>query len=214
MEENIWKKIFQSVAKRMPRKTSAKDVAGELEEVFEGEKRGFVKQVFEALGGVNGEHSIDDLPAVVSDFQNRTCVEALRDSLGEIRGGRTPEDDKMDEAALRAEIHSEAGKFQSGVAAQIKVALVGLSRFVFGKDSVGDVIETRETEEEMKSVMKEEYDRRAALLEKALPIIESQDKSFADEVRTVIGTWPTVAEESTRPPDEQNPTKGDEPEIE
>jgi hypothetical protein len=214
VEESIWKKVFQSVANRFPRNTAARDVAGELEEVLKDEKRGFLARVFEALGGVSQEATVNNLPAVIADFKNRTRVEALRDSLGEIRGEGTDEYDNLDEEALRAEIRSDAGKFQSGVIAQTKLALVGLSRFVFGKDAVGDDIETKEEAEEMKSVLKDEYEGRGALLEKALPIIESQDPAFADEVRKVIGTWPKVPVQSIRPPAQQKSTKGDEPKIE
>ncbi len=213
VEEKIWKKVFQSVAKRLPRKKAAKEVALELEEVLEGEKRGFVKRVFEALGGVNREPTVDNLPAVISDFQNQARVEALRDSLGEIRGGRTPEHDSMDEAALRAEIQSEAGKFQSGVAAQTKVALVGLSRYLFGKGAASDVIESKENEEEMKSVLKDEYDRRAVLMKKALPIIDSQEPALAEELRKVIGNWPEDPTQVMAPPDPQKSTQGEQPKI-
>jgi hypothetical protein len=209
VEENIWKKVFQSVAKRFPRSSEAKDVEVEFEGFLQDEKRGFLARVFGALGGSNRETSVENLPVVIADFQSRTRVEALRESLAEIRGGRTDDGDKMDEEVIRAEIRSDAGKFQSGVLAQTKVALLGLSRFVFGKDSVGDVIETKETEEEMKSVLKDEYDRRAALLEKALPILESQDTALADEVRKVIGTWPKVPAQLIRPSDQQKSTKND-----
>jgi hypothetical protein len=214
LEENIWKKVFQSVAKRFPRSSEAKDVEVELEGFLQDEKRGFLARVFGALGGSNREISVENLPVVIEEFQSRTRVEALRESLAEIRGGRTDDGDKMDEEAIRAEIRSDAGKFQSGVVAQTKVALLGLSRFVFGKESVGGVIETKETEEEMKSVLKDEYDRRAALLEKALPILESQDTAFADEVRKVIGTWPKVPAQSIRPSDQQKSTENEEPKFE
>jgi hypothetical protein len=214
VEEKIWKKVFQSVAKRLPRKKAAKEVALELEEVLEGEKRGFVKRVFEALGGVNREPTIDNIPAVVSDFQNRTRIEALRDSLGEIRGGKTDEYENLDEEALRAQIRSDVGKFQSGVLAQTKVALVGLSRYLFGKGAASSVIESKENEEEMKSALKDEYDLRAALMKKALPLIESQEPAFAEEVRKVIGTWPEVTTQVIVPQDPQKSTKGDEPKIE
>lgn len=214
VKENVWKNVFQSVAKRFPRSSEAKDVEVELEGFLQDEKRGFLARVFGALGGSNRETSVENLPVVIADFQSRTRVEALRESLAEIRGGRTDDGDKMDEEAIRAEIRSDAGKFQSGVMAQTRVALVGLSRFVFGKDSVGDVIETKGTEEEMKSVLKDEYDRRAALLEKALPILESQDTAFADEVRKEIGTWPKVSAQSIRPSDQQKSTENDEPKFE
>lgn len=213
VEENIWKKVFQSVAKRLPRNTAAKDVAGELEEVLRDEKRGFLARVFEALGGAQHEPTVNNLPAVVVDFQDRTRVDALRDSLGEIRGRRMNEFDDLDEERLRAEIRSDAGKFQSGVVAATKVALVGLSRYVFGKNAVGDLIETKEEEEQMKSVLKKEYDRRAALLERALPIIEGQDSAFADEVRNLIGSWPKGFVQGIDPEESQKQTSGDEPKF-
>ncbi len=214
VEESIWKKVFQTVAKRLPRNTAAKDVARELEEVLKDEKRGFLARVFEGLGGVNREATVDNLPAVVAEFQTRTRVEALRDSLREIRGGRMDEYGDLDEEGLRAEIRSDAEKFQSGVVAQIKVALVGLSRFVFGKDAVGDVIETKENEEEMKAVLKAEYDKRADLLKRVLPMIESQEPAYAEEVRAVIGTWREVPAEVIDPArDKEKATKGEDPKI-
>ncbi len=126
-------------------------------------------------------------------------AEALRDGLvlavSKIRGVEVAEISGSDDSELAAEIEMNASKFKQGVIGQTRVALEGLTHFVFGSRLGKWLIGKGKTEEELKSVLKDEFVRRGdaeLVLEKALPILVRNDQELAETARKIIGGRPQL----------------------
>jgi hypothetical protein len=166
--------------------------------------------VFEFFGKVapagKGDVEIrQDLVDAKTEYESGVRVEALRDTLGQIQGGRTPETKEMGEDGLKTQIQKEVGKFHGGVATQTRVALEGLTRHIFGNSLANYLIGTKKEEAELKAVLKDEYDRlrQADLqLEQALNIIKQNDATLGKEAGKIIDARPKAPEmkKPTLPP--------------
>lgn len=166
--------------------------------------------VFESFGKVapsgKGDAGIrQDLEDAKNEYETSVRSEILRDTLGQVQGGRTPEIEGVGEDGLKIQIQKEVGDFRGGVAAQTRVALEGLTRHIFGNSLANYLIGSKKEEAELKSVLKDEYDRlgQAELqLEKALTIIKKNNATLGEEAGKIIDARPKVPEKTktTKPP--------------
>jgi hypothetical protein len=98
---------------------------------------------------------------------------------------------------LIAAIETEALKFRVGLVAQTKEAVIGLARYVFGGPLTLFFRGKTESVEEMKDLVKAEFDRRGDAerhLELALPVLDLHASKIADEARKTISARPKVSE--------------------
>ena len=200
-----WKKVLRLLGAKVPDgaiPAEMKIVGGNAltQRIAQGIADGVaagMASVFRLLGSEipSGQDVNQALTVAKENYESASRVESLRNTLGVVRGGRTPEIGRMEEDALQVEIIKESERFHDGVAAQTREALVGLTRFVFGKNLANYLIGKNSGEADLKSELKKEFHRRGEAelhLEKALPILAKHAPDLAKEARGIIEARPKM----------------------
>lgn len=185
-ETKALKSLAEAALKKFTSDLIAKGVSEGLALVFQF----FGKEVPIGKRGLELQKKLEDAK---QEYESGVRLEALKENLGLIQGGRTQEIDKLSVDGLKNKIQTQAGKFRAGVAVQTRVALKGLARHVFGERIADHLIGSKIGEEELKSVIKGEFDRRGQAelkLEMAMPIIKESDGVLWEEARKIMDARP------------------------
>jgi hypothetical protein len=201
-------KVLKSCAEAALKKRASDFIAQGIGEGLEVVFRFFGKEV--PIGKRNSEIQ-KELVAAKKEYESGIRLEALRENFGFIQGERTQEIEKLSVDELKEQIQSQAGNFRGGVAAQTRVALEGLARHVFGNRIANHLIGSKKEEEELKSVIKDEFDRRGQAelkLEMAMSIIKESDGGLWEEAMKIIEARPKPPEKPNKsqpqaPPSDQ-----------
>ncbi|MEO8615908.1 MAG: hypothetical protein ABI600_12265 [Luteolibacter sp.] len=183
-------KMLESFAEAALKKRVTDFIANGISEGLELVFRFFGKEV--PIGKRNAEIQKELLDAN-KEYESRLLLKTLRENLLLIQGEGTQDIEKLSVERLKEEIQTKAAKFREGVAAQTRVALEGLARHVFGGRIANHLIGSKKEEEELKSVIKDEFDRRGQAelkLEMAMPTIKERDGGLWEEARRIIDARP------------------------
>ena len=203
-EIGAWAKIL----KVLGRTVVSKDAT--VETLAKDANQAIVGQILAGLAGVfrifgreaPAVMTLTDAKTVLADAAEAYTAGARRDGLAlavsKIRGVEISAVEEKDAAALTSEIERAAEKFQKGMIAQARAAAINLADYIFGGRLATTLKKKNQSMEEMKNVLKGEFDRRGKAeveLEKALPILDQHAPEIAEVARKIVAARPQVPDQ-------------------
>ena len=201
-EVGAWTRVLRILGKNdIPAGATPEILAQDVEKAVTGRIGEMVSRLFRIFGRevpaeARTPEEVDTALTVACEaFKTDARSNGLALAVSKIRGVEVSTITELDEAGLTAEIEAEAGKFQEGLVSQARAALVGLTHFVFGSHLGKFLIGEKNTEEKLKSVLKDEFARRGKAeltLEEAMPILAKNDRKLAEVARKIINARPQL----------------------
>ena len=146
--------------------------------------------------------TLTDAKTALDDAAKAFTTGARRDGLAlavsKIRGVEVSAVREKDAAALTSEIERAAETFQKGLVGQARTAAINLADYIFGSRLAATLKKKNQSMEEMKNVLKGEFDRRGKAeveLEKALPILDQHAPEIAEVARKIVAARPQVPDQ-------------------